>query len=214
VNNLCAINGLTPVDSCQLKEGTTIKIPSPLWNITDCSGVTPTQSPVDKCIIKTLTEMQQILGATRMKKVIVGLACYGRGVQGVNFSGLSGEELIQKSVGLPHTGPSPATSYLREPGIMSFYEINNYPWTAKGYNNDYGCSIAVDVPNGLWFAYDDPSGGNVVENSIQIKMQSFFQFGVGGVMTFTPQQDDFNKGYPIIQTVSQNFHCKRDNPFQ
>ncbi len=200
LTTLCGINNLTLANCGNINVGQVIKLPDscsltyPTINLTPAS--TAPVDDINYCLSKTLALMESIFAAD-MKKVILGLACYGRAVAGVNFGNLTGQDLIDKTVGIPFTGPAGAGSYTNEGGVLSYYEINNRTWTMKGYNKEYGTSIAVDVKNGIWVSYDDT-------DSLQEKMTVAKKYNVGGVMTFTPQQDDFSRNYPLMQTVTNH----------
>ncbi len=200
LTTLCGLNNLTLNTCGNISIGQVIKLPDscsltyPTINLS--SNATPAVDDINYCLSKTLALMESIL-VTDMKKVVLGLACYGRAFAGVNFGNLSGQDLIDKTVGIPFTGPAGPGNYTNESGILSYYEINNKQWTMKGYNKEYGTSIAVDVPNGVWVSYDDT-------DSLQEKMLIAKKYNVGGVMTFTPQQDDFSKNYPLMQSVTNH----------
>lgn len=201
-------NANPSIPASSLSVGSVITIP--------CSAPVPTttkpivsvglipdiNSGVGDCLLKTLTIMRNALGSN-MSKVLLGLACYGRSFSGVNFAGLSGSDLIQNSVGLPCQGGGwiPGNNaYVNQQGVLTYYDIvETYgkQWTATGYNQKYGIAVAVDVPNGIWVSYDDPV-------SIKAKMDLAKSFGVGGVMSFTPQQDDWTAGYPLMSTIGSN----------
>ncbi len=201
LTTLCGLNNLTLANCGNITVGQVIKLPDSCSFNYPTINLEPTSAkPVDDinyCLSKTLALMESVLTSTGMKKVVLGLACYGRAFAGVNFGNLSGQDLIDKTVGIPFIGPAGAGPYTGEPGVLSYHEINNRTWTMKGYNKEYGTSIAVDVPNGIWVSYDDV-------DSIQEKMSVAKKYNVGGVMTFTPQQDDFSKNYPLMQTVTNH----------
>lgn len=194
LDSLCGANNLTTATCGNISVGQVINLPSP---ITQCKVKTKPKNDIYFCIKQTLDKMNDIFGPENMSKTVLGLACYGRSFAGVDFTGLSGDDLINKSVGLPATGPAPAGSYSSEDGILTFYEINNRQWSNKGYNKEYGTSIAVDKENGIWVSYDDT-------DALIDKIKIAKQYNIGGVMTFTPQQDDYSKEYPLINTVINN----------
>lgn len=186
---------------CAAPEPVTTKPPTPTGIVPDIN------SGVGECLLKTLTIMQKALGPN-MKKVKMGLACYGRSFSGVNFSGLTTQEdIIQNSVGLPCTlggWEAGSDAYVDEKGVLTYYDIVETfksRWTNMGYNQKYGISVAVDTVNGIWVSYDDPV-------SIAAKINLAKSFGIGGVMSFTPQQDDWKGGYPIISAIGQNLNLK------
>ena len=201
------------LESSLLTVGQVINIPCPVPVPAVASPATLTpdiNSGVGECLLKTLTVMQKALGAN-MEKVVMGLACYGRSFSGVDFSSILNDtslsqqqlnnNLIQFSVGLPCAGGGwigPPNAYVNEPGVLTYYDLTeNCQWTITGYNEKYGISVAVNVPEGLWVSYDSPE-------AIEKKMALAKSFGVGGVMSFTPQQDDWTNGYPIISTIGAN----------
>ncbi len=194
LDSLCAANNLTTATCGNINVGQVINLPT---GITQCKPKPKPTNDIYFCLKQTLDKMNEIFGPENMNKTVLGLACYGRSFKGVDFTGLSGDDLINKTVGLPSTGPAPAGSYSNEDGILTFYEINNREWSNKGYNKQYGTSIAVDKPNGIWVSYDD-------SESLADKIKIAKSYNIGGVMTFTPQQDDFSKDYPLIKTVIDN----------
>ncbi len=200
LTSFCALNNLTVNNCSSVYVGQTIKLPDTCTTTYPIISLGPVATPIDDidyCLSKTLALMESVLTATGMKKVILGLGCYGRAFSGVNFGNLKGQDLIDKTVGIPFSGPAPAGNYSGEAGILSYYEINQRDWTMKGYNKQFGASIAVDVEKGIWVSYDD-------EDALLEKMEVARKYNVGGVMTFTPQQDDFSNQYPLMQTVSNH----------
>ncbi len=204
LDSLCSANDLTTANCGNINVGQIIKLPEicklnyPV--ILFDYGLPPADpiDDIDYCLSKTLAIMESVLKPSGMKKVVLGLACYGRTFSGINFGNLKGHDLIDKTVGLPFSGlPAGPGSYSGEAGILSYHEINSMNWDARGYNKQFGTSIAVNKLQGLWVSFDD-------NEALLEKMEVARKYNVGGVMTFTPQQDDFSNGYPLMQTVTNN----------
>ncbi|MDA0713193.1 MAG: glycoside hydrolase family 18 protein [bacterium] len=209
VQNIKLVNNLS---GDQIDIGQTLSIPGPNWKKSCLDN--SLSDKIDLCLTKTLSGMQDVLNPVQMSKMIMGLAMYGRtfqlSAQGMadlnaswqeyldnNQTADAKQKLLNKSIGLNFSGPAPAGSYSQQAGILSFYEINNREWTVKGYSNEYGTSVAIDLPNGIWVTYDDV-------DSIEYKMDLAKQFKVGGVMNFVPQQDDFSQGYILTSIIGNN----------
>ena len=158
---------------------------------------------VPLCILKSMVLMSQAFGSN-IGKVHLGIALYGRSFANVNFMGMTGDDLVQNSVGLPSYGAMPPGSYTQTSGVLSYYEIqqllaakdtNGNPVYQTGYNKKYGINVAYSVELGTWISYDG-------FEAIADKMNFAKCFGFGGVMTFTPQQDDFTKSFPLMGCVN------------
>ncbi len=73
------------------------------------------------------------------------------------------------------------------PGDATFY---------SGYNDLYGTSVIASSDAGIWISYDSP-------DSLSNKIAAAQQAGFGGVMSFTPQQDDYSNYYPLCERINQ-----------
>jgi GH18 family chitinase len=203
-NKLLSTNPQTAVRvPCSSSSSTTTLPPSvPSGTQLDFQG-SNNSATVQYCILKSMVLMNQIFGKN-IGNVHLGLAMYGRSYSNVNFLGMSGDDLIQNSVGLPSTGAMWGGSYTQTSGVLSYYEIqqllqekdaNGNSLYISGYNKKYGINVALSLENNTWICYDDFS-------AIQEKLNYAKNLGFGGVMTFTPQQDDFSKGFPLMNYIN------------
>lgn len=211
VDDLCAYNSLFL--SCSVVEGQQIYVPAPGWSTCNLAPPQPIQ-PIDLSITKTLDQMKSVLPPEKMAKFILGLALYGRTYAGVTWLKDKNPDQIDiynESVGQPAIGPAPPGPYTNQSGVLSYYEISRFSFgdsgwpkletgdakvqNPTGYNCKFGTSVAYNQDALFWVAYDAP-------DSISTKIQTARNYGLAGVMSFTPQQDDFVSGWPIMSRIA------------
>jgi chitinase len=119
-------------------------------------------------------------------KIVLGFPAYGK-----SFT-LSDPN--QNGLNAPSAGPGQAGDFTREAGMLAYYEI-----MAKV--NDGQMKLVNDA-NGS-YAY----GGNQwvsfdVGADFTRKIQFAKSSGIGGLMLWAPDFDDFNNGYPLLSILS------------
>ena len=160
-------------------------------------------------IVGALEAMKAEMGAN-ISRVHLGLAFYGRSYANVNFMGLTGQALVDNIIGLPAGGAAPAGPYTSESGVLSYYEIFA-GYSTTGYNAKYGVNVAYDIDKAQAVIYDGAE-------AIAAKMAIAKSYGLGGVMTFTPSQDNFGdfatRGYnPVGGNIFDNLFNPVGNIF-
>uniref|UniRef100_A0A5S6QI64 Chitin-binding type-2 domain-containing protein n=1 Tax=Trichuris muris TaxID=70415 RepID=A0A5S6QI64_TRIMR len=131
------------------------------------------------------------------EKIIIGLATYGRG--------WTLKDAAKTAVGAPASGPSTTTEYLREAGVISYYEVCQKLSSGAKRQWDDESKTPYVVQGDQWFSYDD------VE-SITAKINWIKQEKYGGAFVWTLDYDDFlgtfcpqNNGekYPLISLMQK-----------
>ncbi|XP_033754673.1 uncharacterized protein LOC117337653 [Pecten maximus] len=126
------------------------------------------------------------LGAPK-EKLNIGLASYGRG--------FTLKDEADHCMGAPVSGPSPAGTYTREAGYLSYYEICTMMASGGNTYRDSQHLVPVYVNGKTWIGYDD-------EKSLSIKVAWLVQEGYGGAMVWALPLDDFNR---VCATSSRKF---------
>lgn len=167
--DLCAYNNLSG-DSCTtLTAGKVLSIPAAGWT-TSCSSVPPTPpkpppkpTTIPACISQTIELIQKNVRGSFMDRFVLGLALYGRSFGGVTeLAKLAPEDRVQNSMFLNSTGPAPAGSYTRQPGVLSYFEIASFAPQAKPISQDAYLSFSNaynDMHNDLVKAISTISNG-------------------------------------------------------
>ncbi len=194
LTKLCTFNGFNGLSNCgNIYEGQIIVLPGPDW-INSCAAPTPGPDLLDYYIEKTLKNLKN---ATKTpEKYTIGLACYGRSYAGVELGQLAPSDIIEKSMFMPAKEAFKKGRYTNEPGILSYYEIASgdpIPWTT-GTNSRFGTDIAYNIENKAWVSFDGMA--SIAQKVILVK-----SYNIGGVMIFTPQQDDFVNDYPLTSRI-------------
>jgi GH18 family chitinase/predicted chitinase len=113
-------------------------------------------------------------------KLVLGLACYGRGWSGVS----------QPQLGASATGPSPATLYINAKGSIAFYEARDFITSGDGTVRYWDAASKTpfihNSKTNVLFSYDD-------EASLHYKMKhGFTEYpDLAGVMFWDMTQDNF-----------------------
>lgn len=127
-------------------------------------------------------------GATP-SKLVLGLGAYGK-----TFTLTS---LNDTSTGAPFTGAGAAGPYVAEAGVYSYYEIcEDQKYNATQWNiTEVEGSYVYANKDLFWVGYDNP-------NTIKAKAQYAKTMGLGGIMYWAVDLDDFNglcgDKYPLI----------------
>ena len=158
-------------------------------------NIKATEPTVGYSIVGSLEAMKSAMGAN-ISRVHLGLAFYGRSYANVNFMGLTGQALVDNIIGLPSGGAAPAGPYTSASGVLSYYEIFG-GYSTTGYNAKYGVNVAYDIDQAQAVIYDGPE-------AIAAKMAIAKSYGLAGVMTFTPSQDNFGSGPKLAKVVQTN----------
>ncbi|XP_063623047.1 acidic mammalian chitinase-like [Cydia splendana] len=136
-------------------------------------------------------------GATP-SKLVLGLGAYGK-----TFTLTS---LNNTSTGAPVTGAGAAGPYVAEAGTYSYYEIcedqvnNAAEWNITEVEGNY-VYANKDL---FWVGYDNP-------NTIKAKAQYAKTMGLGGIMYWAVDLDDFSglcgHKYPLISAGIAGYNC-------
>lgn len=127
---------------------------------------------------------------TPASKLILGMPTYGR-----SFTLASSSD---SRVGAPSTGPGTPGPYIREGGILAYFEVCSW----KGKHRIKDQKVPYAFQGNQWVGFDD------VE-SFRAKVSYLKQKGLGGAMVWALDLDDFtgsfcNQGqYPLIRTLQQ-----------
>ncbi|CDW54995.1 Acidic mammalian chitinase [Trichuris trichiura] len=131
------------------------------------------------------------------KQIIIGLPTYGRG--------WTLSDASKSYVGAPAQGSSTATEYLREAGVISYYEVCQKLSSGAKRVWDEESKTPYVVQGNQWFSYDD------VE-SLTAKINWIKQEKYGGAFVWTLDYDDFlgsfcsqhnGKKYPLISLMQE-----------
>ncbi|XP_069125631.1 acidic mammalian chitinase-like [Argopecten irradians] len=117
------------------------------------------------------------LGAPK-EKLNIGLASYGRGFT------LTSES--DYGMGAPVSGASPAGTFTREAGYLSYYEICTMMASGGTTYRNNEQHVPYYVNGKTWVGYDD-------EQSLSKKVAWLVQEGFGGAMVWALPLDDFNQ---------------------
>ncbi|CAK8691283.1 unnamed protein product [Clavelina lepadiformis] len=130
-------------------------------------------------------------GGCNPKKLVLGLATYGRTYTLADAANDYGYNATG-------TGPGDAGTYTREAGFLAYYEI--YSMISKGtlvWNDDVNAPAIV--VGDQWISYDDESSHKTKINFMRSK-------GLGGIMVWALDNDDFNgkftgQRYPLLRSI-------------
>ncbi|VDO82748.1 unnamed protein product [Soboliphyme baturini] len=127
-------------------------------------------------------------------KIVIGLATYARG--------WTLSKASDSKVGAAASGPAKQTTFVREAGVASYYEIcKMIEQGAKRYFDDEA-KVPYIVMGDQWFSYDD------VE-SFDYKLDVMMKNKYKGAFVWTLDFDDFNgqcqsskgKKYPLLRRM-------------
>ncbi|KAG5337146.1 CH3L1 protein, partial [Acromyrmex heyeri] len=126
------------------------------------------------------------------EKLILGVPFYGRAFTLSNSK--------NNGIGAPASGPSLSGPYTQEGGYLGYNEIceklNQGGWTIIHGNKE---KSPYAYKGNQWVGYED-------EKSIQAKVQYVKDKGLGGLMTWSIDTDDFNgscgKKYPLLKAMN------------
>ena len=126
-------------------------------------------------------------------KIVLGMPTYGRSYTVANPAGLASDSRY----GQPFSGPGPAGPATQIPGVLAYYEI--LPKLASGeltaaWDDATLTPYAYSAATGEWVSYEDPT-------SLGYKASFAAANGLGGVMVFAIDDDDFANGFPLINQV-------------
>ncbi|XP_051166063.1 chitinase-3-like protein 2 isoform X2 [Leptopilina boulardi] len=126
------------------------------------------------------------------EKIILGTAFYGRSFTLVDSS--------KHNVGDSFTGPGNSGKYTRESGMLGYNEIcelqKNERWTTVF---DEEQQVPYSFNGNQWVGYDDV-------RSLKIKAEYILKLGLGGVMLWSIETDDFRgicgEKYPLLKMLN------------
>ncbi|XP_053663498.1 chitinase-3-like protein 1 [Anopheles marshallii] len=126
-----------------------------------------------------------VRGGAPRSKLIVGLAAYGRTFT-LSYSGSRGTRADARGAG--REGP-----YTKEAGILAYYEVKDAFGSDRIWDSEQCVPYALSGDQ--WVSYDDPQ-------SIRLKCEYIQSEGLGGAMMWSIDQDEFQKGFTLLQTVA------------
>lgn len=132
------------------------------------------------------------------EKIVLGVPTYGRTFTVTSSLTPDDNGFGKSAVG---NGAPPGHS-TKTPGFLAYYEIlkrqssSELPLTPH-WDNTTSTPYAYNSTTGEWVTYDDPT-------SIAYKVQYMVGQGLAGVMVWALGQDDFNHGFPLLQTINKN----------
>lgn len=128
------------------------------------------------------------------EKLLVGMPFYGRTFTLANAA--------VTSVRAPASGAGPAGPITSQSGMLGYNEICA-KFKAEKWDMHYDplAKVPYAVQGSNWLSYDDP-------DSIQTKIDYGKQFGIGGVIVWSIETDDFRglcngEDYPLLRSINK-----------